>query len=344
MADAEVTLSSGRYDERSFVTDAAGRFEGWMRQPDGVVYVDVVTGSPPVQRSLTVQPETVAATRLKIRVELGGASLRVRAVLPDRQPVAGATVQVHQPGGSLEGMLAVTAQDGMVEFDGLDAGRYRVMATSREHGPSDRVEVDLTEATVTDVDLVLHGSRTLTVRVEAFEGTPIAGAEVSLYTDDGFDRRVTDAAGYATLRVSRRSAQAVVHVAARSHMLWAGCIRVGPDDVMAVRLPPTMPGTLRLEVVTRRAPGRTLLLLTGDAGFHTLGALTSWRRALGLPIAPETTIEVPRVAPGLYRLAWAPGPETAGLVTAVCTGALSAIGGVELAPDRVLTLTAPPWR
>lgn len=92
-----VILSTGGVDERAFVTDEEGRFEGWMQRPSDAVFVDVATTAWAV-RSMVVRPEVVAADRLRIDVTLGTSALRVHVSNQEGAPISGATVHIAGEG------------------------------------------------------------------------------------------------------------------------------------------------------------------------------------------------------------------------------------------------------
>lgn len=338
VAGAKVTLSSGGSDERTFVTDEAGRFEGWMRRPEDAVYVDVATSGWDVH-ALAVQPEVVAADRLRLEVTLGASALRVHVSDQQGAPVAGARVSVEADRPTVMG---TTREDGTVEVEGLEEGRYRVQASSREHGTSDRLEVELGRETTLDVWLVLAPNRDLVLHLMSFEGSPVPGADVAIITPVDFDRRPTDPSGRAVLRVSRRSTFGVVRVYARSHMLWSGCSELPADGPLVVRLPPALTGTIRLEAGSAR--GMTLWLVTETGGLLTQSDLASWRAALGYA-PPHHGLDTPGIAAGFYRLVWWPSHDRVGPVTLACSGTLppDAVGG-QLRPGDTLVLVAKPPR
>jgi hypothetical protein len=336
LAGARVILSSGDADERTFVTDEAGRFEGWMQRPADAVCLDVAAGAWTV-RSMVVQPEVVAIDRLRLEVTLGASALRIHVVDQHGAPVAGVWVHVEGEGPPATG---TTGEDGIVEMEGLDEGRYHVHALSREHGTSDRLSVELARETTLDVTLVLAENRDLALHLMSFEGSPVPGADVSIYTPDGFDRRRTDSSGRAVLRVTRRSTFGVVRVYARSHMLWSGCRELPAGGPLLVRLPPALTGTLRIEAAS--APGMGLALVTEAGGLLDPPALAAWRAALGYA-PPHLGLDTPGVAAGFYRLVWWPSHDQAGLVTLACSGSLppDTVGG-HLRPGETLVLAPRP--
>jgi len=338
LAGAKVTLSSGGSDERTFVTDEAGRFEGWMRRPEDAVYVDVATSGWGVH-AMAVQPEVVAADRLRLEVTLGASALRVHVSDQQGAPVAGARVSVEADRPTVMG---TTREDGIVEVEGLEEGRYHVQASSREHGTSDRLEVELGRETTRDVWLVLAPNRDLALHLMSFEGSPVPGADVAIITPVDFDRRPTDPSGRAVLRVSRRSTFGVVRVYARSHMLWSGCRDLPADGPLVVRLPPALTGTIRIEAGSAR--GMALWLVTETGGLLTPSDLAAWRAALGYA-PPHHGLDTPGMAAGFYRLVWWPSHDRVGPVTLACSGTLppDAVGG-HLRPGETLVLVAKPPR
>lgn len=337
----KVILSTGGVDERTFVTDEEGRFEGWMQRPSDAVFVDVAAAAWTV-RSMVVRPEVVGADRLRIEVTLGTSSLRVHVADQEGAPISGATVHIAGE-GTRAPVTGTTGEHGVLEVDGLDPGRYHVSAVSREHGTSDRVQIELASEATLDVALVLAEHRDLPFQLTSFEGSPVSGADVSILTPDSFDRHRTDAAGRAVFRVTRRSAFGVVQVAARSHMLWSGCRRLPADGPLVVRLPHALTGTIKIEAGT--APGMGLALVTEEGGLLNRNTLAAWRAALGYA-TPELGLETPGVAVGFYRLLWWPSHDQFGLVTLACSGSLppDATGGL-LKPGETLVLVArPPQR
>jgi hypothetical protein len=334
MGHVRVTVSSGGYDERTFVTDEAGRFEGWMQRPSEAVYVDVAAGAWTV-RSMVVQPEIVAPDRLRVEVALGASALRVQVSNEQGAPIADASVlAVREETGAH--VTATTGEDGIVEIEGLEEGRYHIFASNRQHGTSDRLQIELARESTLGVVLVLAENRDLALHLTSYEGSPVPGADVSILTPDGFDRRRTDASGRATFRVSRRSTLGVVRVAARSHMLWSGCRALPPDGPLAVRLPPPRTGTIKVEAGS--APGMGLWLVTEEGGLLNQLVLAGWRAAQGYP-TPPLGLETPGVAVGFYRLLWWPSHDQFGLVTFVCSGSLPPdVPGGLLKPGETLIL------
>ncbi|TMQ14683.1 MAG: carboxypeptidase regulatory-like domain-containing protein [Deltaproteobacteria bacterium] len=107
------------------------------------------------------------------RAALAGAlRLEGQVIGADKQPVAGARVSIN------DGRAAVTEADGSFAFDGLAAGRYRVIAELGDRYAEDQdVALDDTSEPVT---LTLVRGPTLVVHAVERDHRPIAGATVEV--------------------------------------------------------------------------------------------------------------------------------------------------------------------
>lgn len=162
-------------------SDTEGRYSGSLpRKTEWPL--EVVAKEPAIEstRFITFEKED---DDLRLDLEFAALSISGVVVDPKGSPVARSPVTLASRYSSREG---VTSEDGTFRFDGIDRGRYALMAHDRSSGAaSDRAEIEIVdEEPVTGLKLVLGRSGVLTGLVAA-EGRPLAGASVALIGNRG---------------------------------------------------------------------------------------------------------------------------------------------------------------
>ncbi len=180
------TDEQGRYSFRHSVSPMDDRFSGGTvvaRGPAGEVgyetfyYRDVMADAPDEGGSdESIEHENISPILLR-----AGGSIRVSVAMScDDSLPARVWIVKRERGHSRDDVIAVdyTNERGQLKFDGLEPGRYRVVAATKTCG-RDSAWVEVEREDVVNVALRIPESRTLEIRVlEKDTQKPIAGARV----------------------------------------------------------------------------------------------------------------------------------------------------------------------
>lgn len=177
-----------RNERRASVKD--GRLELWALDPDQAYTLDLSTSAFADATTEVAEIARGQATQAQLRLERGG-SVQGRVVDADSKPIAGATVEAtisRGPFGFGERTVrkGTTAADGTYVLAAVVPGSVQVSARSKELPASEAQKVDVVDkSVVSGIDFALGAGETIAGVVRWKDGTPAAGAEVSVSGDRG---------------------------------------------------------------------------------------------------------------------------------------------------------------
>lgn len=333
--NAEVRLMAGRGDEVVLHSDQEGHFDGWMRrsEPPFPILIARLSGAE-IGRSrrmdITNPEEREGVLILDLRIS--ERALQGRVLDEHGTPVPGVSVRAEVVGSDF--LETVSDGEGSFRFVGLDKHAYTVFAHDSET-TTDSVQVDASvEGDLPQVSLVFSSRKQLDGVVLSSDGLPVPGAGVDVLPAGRMRSRYrqhTDAAGRFRETVPKELKQAVVVVMAPSQELWSACVEVPDEGVLTLHLPSLPSGTLEIRThgdpAKPPARGGRLVVFTREGGFIDRSQLAAWalettgryesQATEGSP--GEGTLELPRMAPSDYAIAWS-GTPTPDIAAATCAG------------------------
>ncbi|HEX8254754.1 MAG TPA: carboxypeptidase-like regulatory domain-containing protein [Thermoanaerobaculia bacterium] len=270
------------------MSDDQGDFAGWLphkgrwlvevRSRDGRISTAVHTS---VQQDEEVLIE-IPATRV------------TGTVFKDQQAVANARVMMLGPEGVL--LKAFTDDDGAFAFHGALPGAYSVVASSRAGGGSSPFSFVLQneKSEVEKIRLSLRAPEVIVGRVMA-GGLPVVAARIEVAAGGTGGETITDIDGSFTAKVAAHADRVSLFVRAPGRALTAFARNIG--DSMDLELD-ARGGTLQFDI-TDRVDGMRLFQ-NGIA--VPVQLLLGWAEGQGIALRKNSTVTVPNVAVGEYRL------------------------------------------
>ncbi|MCY3931361.1 MAG: carboxypeptidase regulatory-like domain-containing protein [Acidobacteria bacterium] len=342
---AEVDLSTGANDRKSFETDEEGRFSGRFFRPAKELVAALVETDTGIRRVFQVRPRLRGGV-YEMTLELGTHQVTGRVLeVATRSPIDGASIDLGASSGGddLLPHLRTSGADGSFAFRGLDEGTYEVYAYMEGYTQSKPVRVssaDMVDSSgVGDLTILLQAGTETNVLVTSEHGDPHRNAHVSIVTMTpdgiGVGSTRTGLDGRGRVVVPHSVTPASVIVQAPAGALWSGCVNL-PDDgtELAVRVPSAGGGTLVLlpsDAAGDAPEGSEQSLLALGGGLVTIQDLFNWMSEQELPFPDGEALTAPRVASGYYGVV-----ETSSLglaaYPAACQGAIPPVASWEFLP------------
>ncbi len=355
---AEVALSRGVGDRLPFVTNEQGEFRGQMPRPPGDVVAAAVETAGGLRRMFKVRA-VADGDVLRLRFDLGDRT--VRGVVLDRstlEPLPDVAVRIERAdegGGNddddLDAFVSlpiVSDQEGRFAFDGVEEGRYRLLAwlDGFAEGRAEVLSSPLEDWVVDDVRTVrlhLQPADPLDLLLTR-AGTPLPAAMVEVIARSrsgavGAGYGSTDGSGRTSVFVPRDGAgPASVVVEAPPHLLWSGCVSLPPPGVPVLRIDlmdePVGTVVLRDTDGNRPEDASEPVFVTPHGGILSLRDLIAWSSFAGGAGADLATgsavdrIELSGLSAGRYRVVRSAAVGY-GLYVNACAGVLAASAGAE---------------
>lgn len=308
---ARLVVESGDGDATRLESDHRGILRGSLPRPERrFLRIRVLAPHADVDRTLELAGEEVVVEDgvLHLRLDLPEARVTGKIVDALGQPVQGATLRASA--GWLPASEASSGLDGSFLLDGLETGAYWITARHPVLGAGGPILVELPDSdSAVEVLLAMRPPRTLHGSLIADDGSPVAGAQLSISSvgHPFNDFVVTGADGGFEAAVIEDTSIVSLAVLAPSRFLWSGCQRLF-DDELVVRLPPGPSGDLRLRLEWDESlpPAAGSLLLLSDSGGVISGDLRRmWREGRGGPRAEAPGLaveEIPALAPGRWSV------------------------------------------
>lgn len=342
---ADVDLTTGANDQRSFATDDEGRFSGRFFRPAKELFAALVETDTGIRRIFQVRPKLRGGI-YEMTLDLGTHQVSGQVLeAATRSPIDGASIDLRSAavGDDLVPHLGTSGVDGSFAFRGLDEGTYEVLAYMEGYTQSRPVQVSSSDmadsSSVGDVTIFLQAGAETNVLVVSENGDPHRNAYVSIITlsSDGIGvgSARTGLNGRGQVVVPHSVTPASVIVQAPTGMLWSGCA-ILPDDQteLVLRVPSVAGGTLVLlpaDVASDAPEGPEQSLLALGGGLVTIQDLFNWTSEQDLPSPDGEAFTVPRVASGHYGVVETPSLGLAAY-PAACQGAIRPVGSWEFLP------------
>lgn len=352
LADAQVTLRGGPI-RASFHTDRDGRFEGTLPRLallQEAWRASVECDSPSVRRRLSkVEFASTADGGLEFDVRLGTSAIAGIVVDELGQPWAPkAIVSLQNLSLSTERVQTWTASAsdnvGHFSFSGLEGGDYLLEAKTLGGSSSDQVRVSVKERQEeSGVRLTMRRSSSIDGFVEAFDGTPVAGAELTVLPADrlvaGTNPVHSDAQGHFSIDVPEGTEAVLVTAAAAGYAYRMARLPIRGERVIVTL--DRSGGALSLRH-QERLEGEDGTYVISDGGFVGIRSLRAWAAMHGGTGGESDTTILPNLSAGRYAVCRLRITEYRALVSGPlppdrCTSGMLPAGGT-------LDLTVPPPR
>ena len=316
-----------------FRSKADGTFAARLPAPEHDTWdeIAIAADSPPVKRTLQhVHFQRHDDGSAELNLDLPSRSITGTVVDPMGRPAAPALIDVISPDQSLQQIDSI---DGSFLVTGLEPGRHRLRAFSR-----DLESIDLQDATLsddkdatTDTVLVVVPIRHLHGVIRALDG-PALGAVLFATPPGDHTRPVilsrADPEGRFDIRFPAATSEVAVAINAPGFAFRLTRATLGTDEqTFAVD---QNGGTLSIDAPATQSGLRPYLVHDGAA----LGAAVIGYVA-GVPfqanLYERVRFQIPSIEPGAYSLCWiADGPSAPASVPPCVTGALAPHGTLTL--------------
>ncbi len=329
--EAKATLIS---DERGSVvtvkSNAEGTFTANLPAPEHDVWDRVIieADSPPVKRTLeNVHLERHDDRPAELHLALPNRTINGTVVDELGLPAKNAFVDVAYPNGEFQ---QAEAPAGAFTVVGLEAGRYRLSASSRGHHTIEPREftLDADPVAITDATLVVMPVSHLRGVVRALD-TPVLGAVVSpiIPGNDLIIPFRTDPQGQFDISLPDGTQQISLLVSAPGFALRL--LKASPSADAQTFAVDQDGGALTVDVPVRS--GLVALLSHDGATFPVHGIPFVAGLGYGGDYKQRTSFQVPSMEPGTYSICWKPaGPPPPDTIPPCIEGVLAPHGTLTL--------------
>jgi hypothetical protein len=269
-------------------SDESGNFTGWLPR-DGRWLVDVRSRDGRISTAATV----IAQDGKELQIAVPATRVTGRVLLGDRPAAQASVVMFGADGLSLR---TLTGGDGGFAFQGALPGSYTLVASSRTGQSSAPLPATLEgeESEIADLRLNLTAPTVVTGRVVR-DGRPIVAAQVHVSGGGAGLGAITDVDGSFSARMPGHAGRVSLVVKAPGLPLEVFERNVSDDIVLELG---AQAGALQLDLADRTDD----LQLTRDGMRLPVSSLLSWAHSQGIAVRQHSSITIPNVAVGNYRL------------------------------------------